>query len=148
METYEHTSWRLMKQRCNNPNHDSYMYYAGRGISYDPRWEQFQNFLEDMGKKPGRNYSLERRDPDKNYSRDNCMWATAKQQASNRRVGKNSPFGILGVTKRGPSFITHVSENGKLKQLYRGRDFFEACCMRKSWEKRTGFGSHIETLTP
>lgn len=148
METAEHASWRMMKQRCNNPNHDSYNYYGGRGISYTPRWEYFQNFLEDMGKKPGANYSLERRDSDLDYSRDNCMWATAKQQASNRRVGKNSPYGILGVTSRGPTFLTYVSVKGKLVQLYRGRDFFLACCARKSWEEKNSFGAHTSTCTP
>lgn len=78
-------SWANMKQRCSNPNAPQYADYGGRGISYDIRWEQFKNFLEDMGER-GKNLSLERVNNDLGYSKSNCIWADRKTQMSNRRI--------------------------------------------------------------
>jgi len=80
----EYSSWLAMKNRCNNPKHESYERYGGRGISYDPSWSDFKNFLKDMGEKPNPKMELERKDNDKNYCKENCCWATHKEQTRNR----------------------------------------------------------------
>ena len=80
----EYASWNAMKNRCNNPNHNSYPRYGGRGITYDPSWEIFENFLKDMGLKPNSKMELERVDNDKAYCKENCRWATHKEQTRNR----------------------------------------------------------------
>ena len=80
----EYSSWDAMKQRCNNPNHKSYDRYGGRGITYDPSWEDFSVFFEDMGEKPTSKHQLEREDNEKGYSKENCIWATRKVQYRNR----------------------------------------------------------------
>ena len=41
-------TWCSMKSRCDNENTDFYMNYGGRGISYQPSWSTFENFLEDI----------------------------------------------------------------------------------------------------
>lgn len=69
-------SWRMMKYRCVNPKCKDYHRYGGRGITYDPRWEEFEAFLEDMGESPGKGYSLDKIDNDGNYCKDNCQWLT------------------------------------------------------------------------
>jgi hypothetical protein len=80
----EYKSWGAMKQRCTNPNHESYDRYGGRGITFDPSWEDFSVFFKDMGEKPTPEHQLERVDNEKNYSKENCIWATRKEQTRNR----------------------------------------------------------------
>jgi len=75
-------AWGNMKTRCNNPNFNEFHRYGGRGISYCAEWESFQGFLKDMGMcPPGR--SLDRKDNNKNYYKDNCRWATKAEQSHN-----------------------------------------------------------------
>src|SRR5579863_4103392 len=83
--TIEYHVWNTMKQKCFNENHARYEDYGGRGIVVCDRWMEFANFISDMGKRPGKGYSIERRDNDGNYEKDNCYWATPRQQAQNRR---------------------------------------------------------------
>lgn len=84
--TPEYISWSSMCQRCNNPKHRHYKDYGGRGIQVCKRWLSFNLFLEDMGKRPSINHSLDRRENDGNYCKDNCYWATKEEQSSNTRV--------------------------------------------------------------
>lgn len=78
-------SWVSMKQRCSNPTHGAFHRYGAVGIGYCDRWEKFENFLEDMGERPSRDYSLDRIDGTKGYSKENCRWATRKEQGRNMR---------------------------------------------------------------
>lgn len=74
-----------MFQRCQNPNNNWYKEYGQRGIAVCQRWsESFENFLEDMGRRPD-GHSLDRINNAGNYEPSNCKWSTAKQQARNRR---------------------------------------------------------------
>lgn len=80
--------WLHMVQRCTNPESPRWWDYGGRGIGLDPRWrESFQNFFEDMGECPA-GLSIDRSDNEKGYSRENCRWATAKEQARNQRSNR------------------------------------------------------------
>jgi hypothetical protein len=76
-----------MKKRCKNKNHHAYARYGGRGIKVCKRWEKFENFLADMGERP-KGLTLERKNNDKGYYKENCCWATYKAQRANQRPAK------------------------------------------------------------
>jgi len=79
--------WRQMINRCHNkedPNFDS---YGGRGIFVCMSWLfSVETFIKDMGEKPSQGYSIERVDNNKGYNKNNCIWATQKQQNNNQRT--------------------------------------------------------------
>ena len=72
-----------MRARCTNQNDASYRYYGGRGITICPKWADFKVFFADMGDVPV-GLSLDRKDVNGNYSKDNCRWATPTEQARNK----------------------------------------------------------------
>jgi hypothetical protein len=77
--------WESMKKRCNNPNNKSYKDYGGRGIEYEPKWETFEGFYDDMGSLYSDGLTLERIDVNGHYCKNNCEWIPGSQQSRNRR---------------------------------------------------------------
>ena len=82
--TQEYNIWAIMKQRCLNKNNPKYKNYGGRGIKVCEEWLKFDNFYKDMGERP-EGKSIDRIDNEKGYFKENCRWATLKQQGRNKR---------------------------------------------------------------
>ena len=97
-------SWCHIKSKCNNPNNKDYSYYGGRGIAYDSRWEDFRNFLDDMGERPN-GLTIDRIDVNGNYCKDNCRWADRLTQSINCRSRKDKRDNLpKGIRKRKPNW--------------------------------------------
>lgn len=87
-----------MIKRCYQKTDISFKNYGARGIGVCDKWySSYDAFVSDMGRRPSRKHSIERKDNDGNYDRFNCVWATKKEQARNTRA--NVLLTINGVTK-------------------------------------------------
>lgn len=108
-----------MLGRCRYKGNNRYKNYGGRGIAVCERWKKFENFFEDMGEKP-KNKSLERKDNDGNYCKENCKWATNKEQARNRTTNvfvmyNGKKYIITDLAKK-----LHISHSSIKKRLALG----------------------------
>jgi len=81
----EYWAWMGMRSRCNSPLNKDFYKYGGRGIKVCGRWDEFPNFIADMGPRPEGSYSIDRIDNDGNYEPGNCRWATILEQNRNKR---------------------------------------------------------------
>lgn len=101
----EYAAWLAMKARTTYPRDPSFHLYAKRGITVCVGWaHSFENFFADTGSRPGAGYSIDRKNNNGHYSCGhceecimnnwpaNCRWATAKEQANNRRTNRYITF--------------------------------------------------------
>lgn len=114
-----YVSWHSMVQRCTNPNYTSFETYGGRGITVCEKWKTFDGFYEDMGVRPP-SLTLERRDVNKGYSKENCYWATMKQQGNNRRTNVLIEFNGKTQTLRQWADEIGLSPSAISNRLVRG----------------------------
>jgi hypothetical protein len=86
-------SWECAKRRCRSPRNVSFKWYGAKGITFDPRWDDFAQFVADVGLRPD-GTTLDRIDSSKNYEPGNCRWVSMKTQQRNR--GNNKRFEYAG----------------------------------------------------
>lgn len=76
--------WMSMKRRCLNKNELSYKSYGGRGIGIDPKWMNFEAFYADMATGYSPTMTIERKNVDGDYCKDNCTWVSLADQQKNK----------------------------------------------------------------
>jgi len=86
--TKEYTAWLNMHRRCKDKNSKHYKNYGGRGLLVDKRWDNFTDFLRDVGEAPGPQYTLDRVDNEMGYFPGNVRWAPRAVQSRNKREKK------------------------------------------------------------
>lgn len=83
-------TWQNMKNRCYNPNVESYERYGARGIQVCEQWRDdfvaFKAWAISSGYTD--ELTIDRKDPNGNYTPDNCRWATTLEQANNTRTNR------------------------------------------------------------
>lgn len=116
----EYEVWTNMLKRCNNPKSSYYYNYGGRGITVCEKWLKFVGFFEDMGSLP-KGLTLERRNNDKGYYKENCCWADCTTQSRNQRIRKDNKTGVRGIWWDKAINKYYVSIGVESKCLYIGR---------------------------
>lgn len=85
-------AWFAMLYRCENPQHEAFPRYGGRGIKVCERWHDFRVFADDiehdLGPRP-EGHTLDRIDNDGDYEPRNVRWATFTVQNNNRQPPPN-----------------------------------------------------------
>jgi hypothetical protein len=75
-------------RRCNDENNPAFCNYGARGIGVYPPWEDdislFIDYLDSLGPCPD-GWSMDRKDNELDYQPGNIRWASAIDQANNRR---------------------------------------------------------------
>lgn len=101
--------WIGMKYRCLNPHAANYERYGALGIGVCDEWKDSYQAFENWARNNGysENLTIDRINSQKDYSPNNCRWATAKTQANNRR--SNRFFTRDGITKSAKEWSQCIS---------------------------------------
>jgi hypothetical protein len=110
--------WCDMRARCQNPSHQLYKWYGARGINVCAEWGSFLQFYSDMGAGYQKGLQLDRIDNSKGYSKDNCRWASNREQLYNRTCTRR--FLYEGEQCTALEIIERAGLSGKVRrdQMY------------------------------
>ena len=113
--TRQYRIWSGMVERTTNENNPAYVKYGGRGIDIPEEWKVFTNFWKDMSVGYSDELSIDRKDNNKGYSKDNCRWVTNGTQQRNKRV--TSSTGFRNITKNYKGFKAAIQVDGKVHHI-------------------------------
>ena len=110
-----------MIRRCVSPEDPSYPRYGGRGIHVCQRWmDSLENFIADMGRRPSPKHSIERKDNDRGYEPDNCVWATRAEQSRNTSRNRLLTFNGQTMCLTDWAIATGINRSAIRLRLNRG----------------------------
>lgn len=122
----EYRAWAAMKNRCSNEKIKNYPRYGGRGISVSPKWDDFNDFLRDIGLRPSPKHSLDRINNNGNYEPGNCRWATWKEQQRNRSSNRKIVYNNQIITLTELAEIAGIRKDSMAYRLNAGWDLEKA----------------------
>ena len=132
--------WYDMKRRCNDQTRDPHGNYYFKGITYQKDWEYYSNFEKDMLDGYSDDKTLDRIDPSKNYTKDNCRWVTYAEQSKNKQKYKNSKTGVGNifeiVNKGVPTLCCKITVESKQHRKFLSLRKYtreEAVCILSDW---------------
>ncbi len=114
----EYTIWHNMRNRCLDSRHRAYPRYGGRGIKICKRWDDVRLFIKDMGLRPSMDHTLDRKDNDGPYCKDNCTWSLRRAQQRNREYQKLIKVGnrsMLAVEWSEITGINHITISSRIR---------------------------------
>lgn len=130
--------WADMKRRCKNSDRPNYKNYGGKGIMVCQEWENsFDSFREwALNNGYSDDLSIDRIDNNGNYEPSNCHWATAKEQANNKR--NNFLISYKGETHTLAQWceVFGLERNVVAMRIYRDKIPFEEAIKRGNRVKR------------
>lgn len=129
-----YNTWRSMMRRCYNKVDKDYPKYGAQGVSVDPKWHRYENFVSDMGE-PNGDETLDRINTYGNYEPSNCRWAGVQTQNRNVRVRSNSKTGVTGVSIVGNKFMAKITVDKKSFYSKLSLTLEEASAARKELER-------------
>lgn len=104
----EYFAWRAMVRRCTDKRHPKFADYGARGVTVADEWKNdFAAFKSALGPRPSDQHSIERLDNSKGYAPGNVRWATAEDQANNRRDNR-----VLTLKGKAKSVAEWANERG------------------------------------
>ncbi len=122
--------WTTMRSRCLCKTDKGFHNYGARGIKICPEWDDFAQFVKDMGERPSVEYTLDRIDNDGDYTPENCHWGTEEEQNNNKRTNV---------------FITYQGKRQTLVQWSRELKISYAALQ---YRRRQGWDIHKMFTTP
>jgi hypothetical protein len=137
--TLEYSSWQHLKDRCLNPNNDSFSYYGGRGITVHKKWvDSFIDFYNYIGSAPSEKHTVDRLDPNGNYEPGNVKWSDKTEQSINTRLRSDNKSGYKGVLfkKKQNKYGAYITIKSKQKWLGVFNTKEEAIKARKEAEEK------------
>lgn len=133
-DTPMYRRWYNIKSRCGNPKNEKWALYGGRGIALCERWQNYENFIQDMGPPPSPQHTVDRVDVNGPYSPQNCRWATPTEQANNKRTN---------VRVEGKTLAEHARELGVTPETIRYRLVTGADPLMREKRRKRNYGRTV-----
>lgn len=135
--TKEHNTWCGIRNRTTHQHESTRRWYYDKGVKVCKEWlESFEIFYRDMGDCP-EGYTLDRINPNGDYSKDNCRWASCEMQSINKGVFRNNTSGTKGVSfdKKAKKWKAYIYSNYQLIYLGLYENIEDAKTARSNAEK-------------
>lgn len=135
--TKEYSVWSSIICRTSHPIKSTRKWYYDKGVKVSEEWRSsFLKFYEDMGECPD-GFTIDRIDPDGDYCKENCRWASVELQSINKGLSSNNTSGVTGVSfnKNDGKWVAYIYRDWKRYYLGSFSSKEEAVAARQQGEE-------------